>query len=46
MNAVVLMCGETLILLLPVYYLPKAKKFGCVGKGDLTSLFFSKVVKY
>ena len=28
------------------YYLPKTKKFGCVGRGDLTSLFFSKVVKY
>ena len=27
-------------------YLPKTKKFGCVGRGDLTSLFFSKVVKY
>ena len=26
--------------------LPKTKKFGCVGRGDLTSLFFSKVVKY
>ena len=28
------------------YNLPKTKKFGCVGRGDLTSLFFSKVVKY
>ena len=27
-------------------YLQKTKKFGCVGRGDLTSLFFSKVVKY
>ena len=27
-------------------YLPKTKKFGCVGRGELTSLFFSKVVKY
>ena len=27
-------------------YLPKTKKFGCVGRGVLTSLFFSKVVKY
>ena len=27
-------------------YLPKTKKFGCVGRGDMTSLFFSKVVKY
>ena len=26
--------------------IPKTKKFGCVGRGDLTSLFFSKVVKY
>ena len=26
--------------------LPKTKKFGCMGRGDLTSLFFSKVVKY
>ena len=22
------------------------KKFGCVGRGDLTSLFFSKVTKW
>ena len=28
------------------HYLPKTKKFGCVGRGDLTSVFFSKVVKY
>ena len=27
-------------------YLPKTKKFGCVGRGDLTSLFFSKVAKW
>ena len=27
-------------------YLPKTKKFGCMGRGDLTSIFFSKVVKY
>ena len=26
-------------------HLPKTKKFGCVGRGDLTSLFFSKVAK-
>ena len=25
--------------------LPKTKKFGCVDRGDLTLLFFSKVVK-
>ena len=25
--------------------LPKTKMFGCVGRGDLTSLFFSKVAK-
>ena len=25
--------------------LPKTKKFGCVDMGDLTLLFFSKVVK-
>ena len=25
--------------------LPKTKKFDCVGRGDLTLLFFSKVVK-
>ena len=29
-----------------IVYLTKTKKFGCVGRGDLTSLFFSKVVKY
>ena len=28
-----------------ILYLPKTKKFGCVGRGDLTLLFFSKVVK-
>ena len=28
-----------------IVYLPKTKKFGCVGRGDLTSLFFSKVAK-
>ena len=27
-------------------YLPKTKKFGCVGRGDLTSLFISKVAKW
>ena len=35
--------------LMPEFYvinLPKTKKFGCMGRGDLTSLFFSKVVKY
>ena len=26
-------------------YTPKTKKFGCVGRGDLTFLFFSKIVK-
>ena len=26
--------------------LPKTKKFGCVDRGNLTLLFFSKVVKY
>ena len=25
--------------------LPKTKKLGCVGRGDLTLRFFSKVVK-
>ena len=25
--------------------IPKTKKFGCVGRGELTFLFFSKVVK-
>ena len=25
--------------------IPKTKKFGCVGRGDLTFLFFLKVVK-
>ena len=29
-----------------ILYLPKTKKFGYMGRGDLTSLFFSKVVKY
>ena len=29
-----------------IMLLPKTKKFGCVGMGDLTSLFFSKAVKY
>ena len=29
-----------------IIYLPKTKKFGCMCRGDLTSLFFSKVVKY
>ena len=28
-----------------VLYLPKIKNFDCVGRGDLTSLFFSKVAK-
>ena len=28
-----------------IVYLPKTKKFGCVGRGDLISLFFSKVAK-
>ena len=27
------------------YYLPQTKNFDCVGRGDLTSLFFSKVAK-
>ena len=26
-------------------YLPKTKNFDCVGRGDLTYVFFSKVVK-
>ena len=34
------------VLYFSCYYLPKTKKFGCMGRGDLTSLFFSKVVKY
>ena len=34
------------IIILLQMYLPKTKKFGCVGRGDLTCLFFSKVVKY
>ena len=34
-----IVCFKGLILL------PKTKKFGCVGRGDLTSLFFSKVTK-
>ena len=28
-----------------IVYLPKTKNFDCVGRGDLTSLFFSKVAK-
>ena len=28
-----------------IIFIPKTKKFGCVGRGDLTFLFFSKVVK-
>ena len=32
-------------IILDILYLPKTKKFGCVGRGDLTSLFFSKVAK-
>ena len=35
-----------LAVIFAVTILPKTKKFGCVGRGDLTSLFFSKVVKY
>ena len=34
------------LFILSIMNLPKTKKFGCVGRGDLTSLFFSKVVKY
>ena len=34
------------VVFVSTIYLPKTKKFGCVGRGDLTSLFFSKVVKY
>ena len=26
-------------------FIPKTKKFDCLGRGDLTFLFFSKVVK-
>ena len=37
---------HVILLFLYILYLPKTKKFGCVGRGDLTSLFFSKVVKY
>ena len=29
------------IILIVLIYLPKTKKFGCVGMGDLTSLFKS-----
>ena len=36
---------QTFILISLYIYLPKTKKFGCVGRGDLTSLFFSKVAK-
>ena len=32
-------------LLRGIYILPKTKKFGCVGRGDLTFLLLSKVVK-
>ena len=38
--------AHSLFLSFIYVYLPKTKKFGCVGRGDLTSLFFSKVVKY
>ena len=34
------------IILYIYIYLPKTKKFGCMGRGDMTSIFFSKVVKY
>ena len=30
---------------LSIYVLPKTKKFGCVGRGDLTFLLLSKVMK-
>ena len=33
-------------LLYDISYLPKSKNFDCVGRGDLTSLFFSKVAKW
>ena len=38
--------GKAVAVILLIKYLPKTKKFGCVCRGDLTSLFFSKVVKY
>ena len=31
---------------LNIINLPKTKNFDCVGKGDLTSLLFSKIAKY
>ena len=34
-----------LVLYFVYIILPKTQKFGCVGRGDLTLLFFSKVVK-
>ena len=37
---------KAIIITKCIINLPKTKKFGCVGRGDLTSLFFSKVVKY
>ena len=39
-------CEDCSVFAIHYKYLPKTKKFGCVGRGDLTSLFFSKVVKY
>ena len=38
-------CDKPLLTYFDNIYLPKTKKFGCVGRGDLTSLFFSKVAK-
>ena len=38
--------GAKFVMYTTVYnILPKTKKFGCVGRGDMTLLFFSKVVK-
>ena len=39
-------CTQYTVNIMLSVYLPKTKKFGCVGRGDLTCLFFSKVVKY
>ena len=40
------MIASYVCIIYNIYYiLPKTKKFGCVDRGDLTLLFFSKVVK-
>ena len=36
---------QVLIFSKKVKYIPKTKKFDCLGRGDLTLLFYSKVVK-